>query len=117
MRIQRGDTVKMLKGKDRGRTGKVVQIFSGKNRVIVEGLNLVKKHVRKRGEREEGGIVSAPRTVSVSAVQLVCPKCSKATRVMYKVEKSGAKTRVCKKCESVIDNLPQKAEKKKGQKK
>lgn len=97
MKIQKGDKVKMLTGKDRGRRGQVVQVFPKKNKVIVEGLNLVKKHVRSQGQKDPGGIVSAARKVDISNVQVICPKCDKPARIGCE---DGV--RVCKKCKSEI---------------
>jgi len=101
MKIKKNDTVKMLGGKDRGKTGKVLRVVPEEGKVIVENLNLVKKHNRPRREGEKGQRVEVPRKVSVSSVALVCPKCGKATRVGYSI--SGEhKTRVCKKCKAEI---------------
>jgi len=101
MKVKKGDTIKMLAGKDRGKTGKVLHSFPDKEKVIVEGLNIVKKHTRPRKEGEKGQRVEIPRRVPVSNVMLVCPKCSKGTRVGYKVENDN-KFRVCKKCGAEI---------------
>ncbi|MDH4330809.1 MAG: 50S ribosomal protein L24 [Candidatus Moranbacteria bacterium] len=97
MKIKKGDKVKIITGKDRGKTGKVVTSFPRDKKVIVEGLNTVKKSVKPRKEGEKGQIVETPMPVSISNVMLVCPKCDKATRVEYKIE-GDKKNRVCKKC-------------------
>lgn len=102
MKIKQGDTVKMLSGKDKGRSGMVVGVLAQNNRVVVEGLNLVKKHLKKRGEKKESGIVSKPASVSASKVQLICSKCGKPTRVKIAREK-GKKVRKCMKCKSTLD--------------
>ena len=101
MRIKKNDIVKMLAGKDHGKTGKVVRAYPTEEKVVVEGLNLMKKHSRARREGELGQRVELPRKVTVSDVALVCPKCSKATRVGYKIS-GDKKTRICKKCNSEI---------------
>lgn len=104
MKIKKNDIVKMLAGKDHGKTGKVVKVYPGEEKVVVEGLNLMKKHMRARREGEQGQRVELPRKVTSSDVMLVCPKCSKATRVGYKIseDKNIKKARICKKCKSEI---------------
>ncbi len=91
----------MLSGKNRGQTGKVLFVFPSENKVVVEGLNLIKKHLRAKREGQKGQIISKERAVNVSIVQLICPKCGKATRVGHKIE-SEQKLRICKKCGSDI---------------
>lgn len=97
MNIKQGDKVIMLTGKDRAKTGKV---SAAKNdRVVVEGLNLIKKHQRARREGQKGQIVSKERAVDISNVQLVCPKCGQPTRIGHRRE-GDLKLRICKKCAS-----------------
>lgn len=102
MKIKKGDTVLMIKGKDRGRKGKVIKAIPKENKVIVEGLNLVKKHIKPRREGEKGKVVQLPRPVFVSNTKLICPKCKKATRIGYKILKEK-KYRFCKKCNEVFE--------------
>ena len=100
MKLRKGDNVIMLGGKDRGKKGKVTHVFlseNSENKVVVEGLNLIKKHLRARKQGQKGQIVSKERAVSVSSVALICKLCSKQTRVGFKVENDN-KIRVCKKC-------------------
>ena len=97
MRIKKNDNVIMLSGKDRGKTGKVLVVLPRSEKVLVEGLNLIKRHVRARKQGQKGQIVSKERAVSVSSVALVCKSCGKTTRIGYKVEGEN-KVRVCKKC-------------------
>ena len=97
MRIKKGDTVKVLSGKDKGKTGEVLEITPKENKVIVKGVNIIKKHVKPRKQGEEGGIISMEGAMHVAKVAVVCPKCGKATKVGYSEEK-GEKVRVCKKC-------------------
>jgi len=97
MRLKKGDTVRILRGKDRGRTGKIEKIIPKKGKLIVEGLNIYKKHVKPQGEGKPGGIVEIARPLPIANVILVCPKCNKATRVGYSFE-GKKKVRVCKKC-------------------
>jgi large subunit ribosomal protein L24 len=97
LKIKKGDTVKMLKGKDRGKTGKVLEVRPKEMKVVVEGLNLVKKHKRFRTQGMKGEIVSLPRAVPIANVMLVCPSCGDPTRVgILRLE--GRRFRVCKKC-------------------
>lgn len=97
MKIHKGDTVLIISGKDRGRKGKVIEALPKKGRIVVEGINLRKKHVRPKKSGEKGQIVTVPAPFNVSDLKLVCPKCGKATRVGYKVE-DKKKYRICKKC-------------------
>jgi large subunit ribosomal protein L24 len=110
MKIKKGDKVKMRAGKDKGKTGKVVQIFPARNRASVEGLNILIKHLRPRRSGEQGQRVEFPGLVDLSNLGLVCPHCGKTTRVASKTieKKIGEKTkqhklRVCQKCQEVID--------------
>lgn len=97
LHVKTGDTVVMLSGKDKGKQGKVLQVSPKEGKVIVEGLNMVTKHVKPRREGEQGGIVKAEAALYASKVMPVCPKCGKATRVGHIVN-NGKKVRVCKKC-------------------
>ena len=97
MKLRKGDNVKMLGGKDRGKTGKVSVILPKSDKVIVERLNLIKRHVRARKQGQKGQIISKERAVSVSSVALICKSCGKPTRIGYKVVGDN-KVRVCKKC-------------------
>jgi large subunit ribosomal protein L24 len=97
MNVKKGDTVVVLSGKDRGKQGKVLGTVPADGKVVVEGINMVTCHVKPRKQGEQGGIVKREAALAACKVQVVCPKCSKATRVAHKVE-NGKKTRVCKKC-------------------
>lgn len=101
MKIRKSDNVKILSGKDREKTGKVLRVFSKDKKAIVEGMNLVKKHSRPRKQGEKGQRISVPAAIDLSNLMLVCPKCSKSSRVGYKVSGKN-KFRVCKKCKSEI---------------
>lgn len=96
------DTVKITAGKDKNQTGKIVKVFPESGKVVVEGKNLYKKHVKKQGE-QAGQIISLPRPLPVAAIALVCPNCNKTTRVSFDNSKDP-KVRVCKKCGQVIAN-------------
>lgn len=115
MKIRKGDTVKMLSGKDRGRTGKVLKVDRDQGRVLVDGLNMVKKHKKAQSEKDEGGIVSIMMPVNIAKVQVVCPKCNKPTRVKIKrpdgKKKGHVKTRICAKCDSDLDKTAETAKK------
>lgn len=97
MKIKTGDKVLVTRGKNRGKTGKVLSVYPRTTSIIVEGINIHKKHVRPKKQGEKGQIVEIPGPVVVSNVKLICNKCSKATRVGYKGE-GREKYRVCKKC-------------------
>lgn len=97
MKIKKNDLVKMTAGKDKGKTGKVLHCISDEKKVVVEGLNIIKKHNRPRKEGEKGQRVEIPRKVDISNVKLICPKCAKETRISFKVSE-GNKYRICKKC-------------------
>lgn len=101
MKIKKGDNVLIIKGKDRGKIGKIIKVLPKENKVIIEGLNLVKKHIKPRRQGEKGKIVEIPRPISVSNVKLICQNCNKPTRVGYKFE-GEIKYRYCKKCQQVI---------------
>ena len=97
MRIKKGDTVKIIQGKEKGKTGKVLSVMPQEQRVLVEGINLYKKNVKPRKQGEKGQIITIPRSMNASNVMVVCPACGKTTRVAAMVEKD-TKTRSCKKC-------------------
>jgi len=101
MRIKKGDQIQIIAGKDKGKNGKVLRVIPGSLRIVVEGLNLVKKHMKPKKGGEKGQRVEIPASLNISNVMLVCPKCGKLTRVGFKVSKDE-KTRICKKCKSEI---------------
>lgn len=99
MNIKKGDNIKIIAGKDRGKTGKVIKVFRERNRISVEGINLYKKHSRAKRQGEKGEIIEILRPFHISNAQIICPNCGKATRVGYRLE-GKEKTRYCKKCNS-----------------
>ena len=101
MKIKKDDKVVVLSGKDKGKQGKVLVADPKGGKVVVEGINVATKHKKPRKQGEEGGIIKVETPIYVSKVQLVCPKCGKATRPAFKVE-AGKKSRVCKKCGAEI---------------
>jgi len=101
MKVKKGDTVLIIAGKDKGKTGKVMRVLPKEAGVLVEGVNLKKKHVRPKRDGEKGQVVQISAVLDVSNVMIICPKCGKATRVGYKTE-NDVKKRICKKCSQEI---------------
>ena len=97
MNVKKNDTVVVLSGKDKGKKGKVLSVDPKAGKVIVEKVNVAKRHQKPRRQGEEGGIISKETPIYACKVMAVCPKCNKPTRPAYKVE-GGKKTRVCKHC-------------------
>lgn len=102
IRLKTGDKVVVLSGKDKGKEGKIVAVSPKEGKIIVEGVNIVSKHVKPRRAGEEGGIVKTEGALYACKVQLVCPKCGKATRIAHKIAEDGKKKRSCKKCGEVL---------------
>ena len=101
MKLRKGDTVKVLSGNDKGKTGEILEVLPKTERIIVKGINIRKKSVKPRKQGEQGGIIPSEASIHSSKVALVCPKCGKATRIGYAMEKDE-KIRVCKKCGAKI---------------
>jgi large subunit ribosomal protein L24 len=97
MKIKKNDQVLIIAGKDKGKKGKVLEVFAVLEKIVVENINLVKKHRRARRQGEKGQVIEIPKPLHISNVKLVCPKCGVAARVGYKMTESG-KFRICKKC-------------------
>jgi large subunit ribosomal protein L24 len=109
MNIKKGDTVLIITGKDRGKQGIVSRALPQVNKVIVEGLNIAKKHIRPQGQTRQGGIIEKAMPIQVSNTMLICTECGKPTRVAHDRRPMGANqkirsVRVCKKCEKVIED-------------
>ena len=102
MDIRRDDMVVVLSGKDKGKQGKVLKADPKAGKVVVEGVNVAKRHVRPRKQGEEGGIIKKETPIYVCKVMRVCPKCSKPTRPAHRFTADGKKVRVCKKCGAEI---------------
>ncbi len=96
--VKSGDKVVILSGRDKGKTGKVMQVSPSENKVIVEGCNISTKHVKPRKMGEEGGLVKVESAIYAGKVMLVCPKCGKPTRLAHKILADGSKKRLCKSC-------------------
>ncbi len=103
MHVKKGDTVIVITGKDKGKKGRVLAAYPKKDRVLVEGINLVKKHSRPSQANPQGGIITQEAPIHVSNVSLIDPKSGKPTRIGYKVLDNGKKVRVAKKSGEVID--------------
>lgn len=102
MKIRKGDTIKVLTGVSRQKTGKVLKVLPDQERVVVEGVNLRKKHVRPKRAGQKGQIIEFPAGLHISNVALVCPKCGKPTRVGFVNQVGEKKSRVCKKCRQIM---------------
>lgn len=97
MKLKKGDTIGIIKGKDRGKTGKILRIFSGINKVLIEGINMKKRHMRPRKTGQKGEVIMIAHPLAIANVMLVCKHCGKKTRVGSRI--SGTqKVRICKKC-------------------
>jgi large subunit ribosomal protein L24 len=102
--IRKNDNVVVTTGKDRGKRGRVVRVVAEKNRVVVEGVNMIKRHTRANPQKNvKGGVVEREAPLHASNVQLVCPECGEPTRIGKKILGDGRKVRVCRKCEGVVD--------------
>jgi large subunit ribosomal protein L24 len=105
MKIKSNDQVTIISGKDKGKTAKVIQVFPSANKVVVDGVNKIKRHLKSRGGRsqsQKGQVLELSAPIPAARVMLVCPKCGKPVRVGYKTE-AGIKKRFCRKCKEYID--------------
>ena len=101
--VKTGDKVVVINGKYRGKEGKVMQVSPSESKVIVEGVNIVTKHVKPRRAEEQGGLIQAESALYADKVQLVCPKCGRPTRVGHKINEKGKKVRTCKKSDCLAE--------------
>ena len=102
--IRKNDNVIVTTGKDRGKRGRVVRVVADKNRLLVEGVNIIKRHTKANPQKNvKGGLVEREAPLHASNVQLLCPECGKPTRIGRKILDDGRKVRVCRKCEGVVD--------------
>ncbi|MBO5059381.1 MAG: 50S ribosomal protein L24 [Clostridia bacterium] len=104
MHVKRGDIVKVISGKDKGKEGKVITAYPATGKVIVEGVAMVKKHQKARMQGQESGIINKEAAIDASNVLRVCSKCGKAARTGVKILEDGSKVRYCKKCEEVFND-------------
>ena len=102
--VRKNDNVMVTTGKDRGKRGRVLKVLPGVNRVVVEGVNLIKRHTKPNPQRQiKGGLVEREAPLHASNVQVVCPECGKATRIGRRILGDGRKVRICRKCDGVVD--------------
>ncbi|MGH2368590.1 MAG: 50S ribosomal protein L24 [Chloroflexota bacterium] len=102
-KVRKNDTVQVLAGRERGKQGKVSRVIPKEARVVVDGVNIRKRHVRPRRQGEQAGIVEFPAPLHISNVAVICAKCGRATRVGFRLLADGKKVRYCKRCDEVID--------------
>jgi large subunit ribosomal protein L24 len=103
IRLKRNDLVEVITGKEKGKSGKVLKVLREKNQVVVEKVNMIKRHTRPSPTTGQGGIVEKEAPLQVCKVMLICPKCATATRFRLTVTAEGKKSRVCRKCKELID--------------
>lgn len=103
MKIKKNDTVLIIAGKDRGKKGKVRKALPKDKKVIVEGLNMIKRHSKASGQARQAGIIELEAPLDVSNVMFICGKCNRPTRVGFRVLSDGRKARICRACDEVID--------------
>jgi large subunit ribosomal protein L24 len=103
MKIQKNDNVLIIKGKDKGKKGKVRKAIPDKDRVVVEGLNLIKRHSKTKGKTRQAGIIELEGPIHVSNVMVICNKCNKPVRVGVRILEDGKKARYCHSCSEIID--------------
>lgn len=102
MKLKKDDTVEVMTGEQGGKRGRVLSVDTEKNRVVIEGVNVHKKHVRRSQRNPQGGRLSKELPINASNVMIVCPKCQKPTRVAIQITPDGAKSRICKKCQGLV---------------
>jgi large subunit ribosomal protein L24 len=102
MHVKKGDKVKVLSGNERGKTGKILKVFPGSQRAIVQGLNMIKRHTRPSQANQQGGIIEREAPIHVSNLRLICPGCGKATGISRRRDADGSLSRVCKACGETI---------------
>jgi len=105
MKLRKSDIVQVMIGAHAGKRGRILSIDREKNRVIVEGANVLKKHVRRSQRNPQGGILSREMPIPASNVMLVCPSCQRATRTGIKIKPEGGKQRICKKCGAIVSEI------------
>jgi large subunit ribosomal protein L24 len=103
LHVKKDDMIKVIAGKEKGKTGKVLRVFPAKGRVVVEGLNLIKRHTRPTQVQPEGGIVEKEAALSISNVMLLCTSCGEASRTGIRTLDDSSRVRYCKKCNEIVD--------------
>ena len=104
LHVKKDDLVMVVAGKEKGKSGKVLRVLPEKNRVLVENLNVVKRHTRPSQANKEGGIIEREAPIAISNVQLLCPGCNKPEQTGFKVLDDGRNVRFCKKCNEIVNN-------------
>lgn len=105
MKIKKEDTVRVISGKDKGKSGKVLRVIPKEGKIVVDNINVVKKHQKPTQQMREGGIIEQPIPMDASKVMVVCPSCGGSTRIGYKKLDDGKKVRTCKKCNEIIGKV------------
>ena len=103
MQIRKNDSVMVISGKERGKTGKVLRVLNEKDAVVIERLNIVKRHTKPRGPQQTGGIVEKEAAIHASNIMIMCEKCNAPARIGRKVLADGKKVRVCRNCKEALD--------------
>jgi len=101
--IKKNDLVMVTTGKEKGKSGRILKVFSEKNKVLVEKINFIKRHTRPRGQQRQGGILEKEAPLHVSNVMVLCEKCNKPVRIGHRLVEGEKKVRVCKKCGEILD--------------
>ena len=101
MKLKKGDNIKVIRGKDKGKTGKIEKAIPKENKVLVANVNLFKRHMKARSQNQPSEIVTLTKPIAAASVAFLCPKCKKQSRIGYKIEK-GVKSRICNNCKSEI---------------
>jgi large subunit ribosomal protein L24 len=103
LKIRKNDNVVVIAGKDKGKRGKVRYAYPKEERLLVEGINMIKRHTKAKGESQKGGIIEREASIAIADVMLVCTRCKKPSRIGFKILGDGRKTRVCLSCNEVVD--------------
>jgi large subunit ribosomal protein L24 len=103
MQIKKNDTVMVLTGKEKGKKGRVIAVYPSTNKLLVEKLNMIKRHTRPNQQMKQGGIVEKESPISAANAKLICPKCDKPAATVRKAQGDGSRARVCKSCDATID--------------
>ena len=103
LRIKKNDTVVVITGNEKGKRGRVLSVVPGENRIVIESINVVKRHMKPSRKYQQGGIIEKEAPLNISNVMLVCPKCDRPTRIINTGLEDGRKVRSCKKCSEVME--------------
>lgn len=103
MKIHKNDTVLVIAGKNRGKKGKVRKAYPKKGRIVIDGVNMIKRHSKTRGKTKQAGIIELEAPIDISNVMVICNKCNKPARIGYRVLEDGKRVRYCRSCSEIID--------------